>query len=216
MSRLFSKLCLTTAWFCNLLRTFTWGYCSAAIVRFRTGHRRWKLKINVSNIPEEGLNLTFSKDEDWGRQLFTDREYAGFSPGGIDGSVTVRRVRRNLYLEGTLQTEIKTDCSRCLEAARLPIDISFRYILSPVQDEPPEEQELSREDLDFVYYQDELIDLDPLLTEQILLQIPMKVLCREDCRGLCPHCGTNLNLGGCRCHEERIDSRLSILKKLKV
>jgi uncharacterized protein len=108
------------------------------------------------------------------------------------------------------------DCSRCLEAARLPISAPFKYILTPAQAEHPEEQELNAEDLDFIYYQDDLIDLDPLVAEQILLQIPMKVLCREDCKGLCPHCGISLNQHSCQCYAERIDSRLAVLKKLKV
>lgn len=108
------------------------------------------------------------------------------------------------------------DCSRCLEVARLPVNALFKYVLTPVQAEQPEEKELSAEDLDVVYYQDDLIDLDPLIAEQIMLQIPMKVTCREDCTGLCPRCGINLNTGSCQCHEKRIDSRLAVLKKLKV
>ncbi|HQP29583.1 MAG TPA: DUF177 domain-containing protein, partial [Syntrophales bacterium] len=60
------------------------------------------------------------------------------------------------------------------------------------------------------------LDLDPIVYEQILLQIPLKILCREDCRGLCPHCGANLNDGPCRCPEEAVDGRFSALKKLKI
>jgi uncharacterized protein len=174
------------------------------------------LKINVTNIPEEGLKVQFSKDENWSRQIFAEKENPGLPLGSIDGSVILKRIRETLYLEGDLRTQAETDCSRCLEAARLPISVSFKYVLSPAQAELSEEQELSAEDLNFVYYQDDLIDLDPLIIEQILLQIPMKVLCQEDCRGLCPHCGINLNTDHCQCHDERIDSRLAILKKMKV
>jgi len=170
----------------------------------------------VMNIPEEGLNVQFFKDKTWAGQIFAEKESPDFSLDGIDVSATLKRIRQTLYLEGSLRTEVEMDCSRCLEAARLPISAPFKYILTPAQAEQPEEQELSAEDMDFVYYQDDLIDLDPLITEQILLQIPMKVLCREDCRGLCPRCGINLNTGSCQCHEDRIDSRLAVLKKLKV
>lgn len=174
------------------------------------------MKINVTNIPEEGLKVQFSKDENWSRQVFAEKENPGLPLGSIDGSVTLKRIRETLYLEGNIRTEAETDCSRCLEAARLPISATFKYVLSPIQVEHQEEQELGAEDLDFVSYQDDLVDLDPLIIEQILLQIPMKVLCREDCRGLCPHCGINLNKDHCQCHDERIDSRLAILKKMKV
>lgn len=174
------------------------------------------MKINVTNIPEEGLNVQFSKDEGWSRQIFTEKENLGLSLGSVDGSVTLRRIRETLYLEGDIRTHTETECSRCLEAASLSISTSFKYVLSPAQAEHEEEQELSAEDMDIVYYQDDLIDLDPLIIEQILLQIPMKVLCSEDCRGLCPHCGINLNQHSCQCHDERIDIRLASLKKLKI
>ncbi|MFH1079129.1 MAG: DUF177 domain-containing protein [Pseudomonadota bacterium] len=173
------------------------------------------MKINVMNIPEEGLKVQFSKDENWSRQIFKEKEKMGLTLGRIDGSVFLKRIRQTLYLEGDLRTQAETVCSRCLDAACLPINASFKYVLSPAQTEHTEERELSPEDLDFVYYQDDLIDLDPLIIEQVLLQIPMKVLCREDCKGLCPHCGIDLNQNHCQCHDEHIDSRLAILKKLK-
>jgi uncharacterized protein len=171
----------------------------------------------VTNIPEEGLKVQFSKDENWSRQIFAEKENLGLPLGNVDVSVTLKRIRETLYLEGDIRTETETDCSRCLEAARLPISAAFKYILTPAQVEHQEEEkELGAEDLDFICYQDDLIDLDPLIIEQVMLQIPMKVLCREDCRGLCPRCGINLNKDHCQCHDERIDSRLAILKKMKV
>jgi uncharacterized protein len=175
------------------------------------------LKITVTSIPEEGLKVQFSKDENWFRQVFTEKENLDLPMHHADGSLTLKRIGETLYLEGELRAETETDCSRCLEAARLPINATFKYVLSPAPaDLSGEEQELGPEDLDVVYYQDDLIDLDPLIIEQILLQIPLKVLCHDDCKGLCPHCGINLNRNSCQCHEEHGDSRLAILKKLKV
>ena len=66
------------------------------------------------------------------------------------------------------------------------------------------------------YYAGEIIDLVPLITEQIILQVPMKALCGETCRGLCPRCGVNLNLASCNCRNEDIDPRLAVLKNVKV
>jgi uncharacterized protein len=88
--------------------------------------------------------------------------------------------------------------------------------LTPAAAETAEEKELRAEELDFVYYSDDLIDIDPLLAEQLLLQIPMKILCREDCKGLCPHCGVNMNADDCQCREKRVDVRLAVLNKLKI
>ena len=86
------------------------------------------MKINVTNIPEEGLKVQFSKDENWSRQVFAEKESLGLPLGSIDGSVTLKRIRETLYLEGDIRTEAETDCSRCLEAARLPISASFKSV----------------------------------------------------------------------------------------
>ena len=99
----------------------------------------------------------------------------------------------------------------------LPVSASFRYTLVPAKaEESREEIELSEEDLEYGYYEGEIVDCDPLIYEQIVLQIPIKVLCTEDCRGLCPDCGTNLNLEACNCASDRVDERLAVLKKLKL
>jgi uncharacterized protein len=174
------------------------------------------LKINVMNIPEEGLNIQFSKNESWSRDIFSEKEKLSYSLNRVDVSAVLKRIQETLYLEGNIQTVVEMGCSRCLESARLPIHAIFKYVLTPAQAEHQEEKELCTEDLDFVYYQDDLIDLDPLVAEQIILQIPMKLLCQEDCKGLCPRCGINRNTSSCQCHEEQVDSRLAVLKKLKV
>lgn len=173
------------------------------------------MKINVASIPEEGLNVQFSKDESWYRKIFAEKADPGFSLNDVEVSITLRRIRETLYLEGNIRTVVEMECSRCLDAARLPIDVPFKYVLAPMQKDHQEEKELNPEDLDFIFYEDDLIDLDPLVIEQIILQIPMRILCREDCKGLCPHCGINLNAGTCKCHKEQIDIRLAVLKKFK-
>jgi uncharacterized protein len=70
------------------------------------------------------------------------------------------------------------------------------------------------EDVDISYYRDDRIDLNELLREQFYLALPMKPLCRDDCKGLCPQCGTNLNTGACSCATQWEDPRLAPLKGL--
>ena len=77
------------------------------------------------------------------------------------------------------------------------------------------EREVGEEDLDTSYYRDDQIDLNELLREQFYLALPMKPLCREDCAGLCPQCGTNLNTGDVRVRAEWEDPRLAPLRELK-
>jgi uncharacterized protein len=175
------------------------------------------LKINVENIPEEGLKLQFSKEGNWLREIFPGQEKGIFPADRIEVSGTIRRLRETIFFEGQIDTTVEMDCSRCLEITHLPVHARFNYTLVPAQEGQAEEEvELSAEDLDFVYYQDDLIDLDFLIFEQIMLQIPMKVLCQEDCRGLCTHCGINLNLASCCCQADPVDDRLAVLKKLKL
>jgi uncharacterized protein len=174
------------------------------------------MKINVMNIPEEGLSVPFSKEKSWAEQVFAEKKIPGFLLHRVDGSAMLKRIGHTLYLEGNLQAAAEMDCSRCLEVAHVAISAPFKYILTPAAAETAEEKELRAEELDFVYYSDDLIDIDPLLAEQLLLQIPMKILCREDCKGLCPHCGVNMNADDCQCREKRVDVRLAVLNKLKI
>lgn len=174
------------------------------------------MKINVANIPEEGLKIQFSKDENWYKKLSAEREDLGFSLKEVAAALTVKRIQETLYLEGEVQAVVEAECSRCLDPARLFVRAPFKYVLAPKQPEHQEEKELSPEDLDLVFYEGDLIDLDPLIVEQIFLQVPMKILCREDCKGLCPRCGINLNRETCQCPEKPIDVRFEVLKKLKL
>ena len=75
---------------------------------------------------------------------------------------------------------------------------------------------LQAEELEISYYQGDFIDLTPIICEQIILQIPIKPLCSEECKGLCPHCGINMNVASCSCHLEFVDPRLAVLKNIKI
>jgi len=175
------------------------------------------MKININTIPEEGLDIRTTKDRNWMQTIFGDVGESDFTLDEVHITCNVRKVQQSVFLSGTLDTVINLNCSRCLEAATLPVSAPFRYTLVPsALEENRYEIELSEEDLEYGYYEGEIVDCDPLIYEQIVLQIPIKVLCTEDCRGLCPGCGTNLNLGTCNCPADRVDERLAVLKKLKL
>jgi uncharacterized protein len=106
-------------------------------------------------------------------------------------------------------------CSRCLEEFALEVDEPFDVLCLPASDNTGEEErEIEEDDLTTVFYRDQTIDLGQLVTEQFYLAVPMKPLCREDCRGLCPRCGTNLNAGACGCTHAWVDPRLAGLRDL--
>jgi DUF177 domain-containing protein len=127
----------------------------------------------------------------------------------------IQKDKEKFRLVGTARTELELPCSRCLEPFRLPVDAQFDLRFLPASDmTQDDEREVEDEDLDTSYYRDDTIDLNELLREQFYLALPMKPLCRDDCRGLCPQCGTNWNTGTCTCRNEWEDPRLGALKGL--
>ena len=117
---------------------------------------------------------------------------------------------------GHVTGEVEQACSRCLEPFTLPIasDFDLRYV--PRTENVGEgEREVGEDDLATAFYDDEQIDLAHLIMEQFQLALPMKPLCKDACKGLCPQCGTNRNTGSCDCSPIWEDPRLAALKALK-
>jgi uncharacterized protein len=116
---------------------------------------------------------------------------------------------------GTVKTVLELPCSRCLESYRLPVDAALDIRFLPATELSAEdEQEVTEDDVDSSYYRDDQIDLADLLREQCYLALPMKPLCQDGCRGLCPLCGVNWNTSTCECKAVWDDPRLAPLKGL--
>jgi len=110
------------------------------------------------------------------------------------------RDHRQFRLVGHVATVLELACSRCLEAFRLPVGAAFDLIYLPEHENTGEgESEVEEDDLSTAFYRDDTIDLGALMREQFMLALPMKPLCADACRGLCPECGTNQNTGTCPC-----------------
>jgi len=119
-------------------------------------------------------------------------------------------------VEGRVEADSQVDCSRCLEPVDRPLLISFSIRLLQTGDIAEcVEKEIEKSDLDSSVLEGNQIDLTEIVREQILLDIPEQVLCKEDCLGLCPKCGSNRNLIDCKCEEDEIDPRWAALKNLK-
>jgi DUF177 domain-containing protein len=119
------------------------------------------------------------------------------------------------HLVGRVESTLALACGRCLEEIHLPLDLPFDLLYVPHQDPVAEaEVEVEDDDLTTAYYRDDEIDLGQLVLEQFYLAVPMKPLCRESCRGLCPECGTNLNTATCACARAWTDPRLDPLRSL--
>ena len=120
---------------------------------------------------------------------------------------------RNLQIVGAVQTAIEFRCSRCIKEFSRPFSAHFDlyYLPQPKWTSEKAEIELKYEDMEVGYYDGIVFDVNVMVLEQIELAIPMKFVCREDCKGLCDQCGADLNEGVCLCKKETPDSRLSVL-----
>ena len=132
----------------------------------------------------------------------------------VDLQGTVYKDKDRFRLAGTVSTVLELACSRCLEPFELPVAASFDVRFLPQSENTGDDSEVEEDDLSDAFYHDEQIDLGQLMEEQFYLALPMKPLCRGECRGLCPHCGTNLNLEQCECQVRWEDPRLAGLKAL--
>ena len=123
---------------------------------------------------------------------------------------------KDIRITGDLSTTVEMDCARCLEPAVQKVSREFDLLYRPLgSDAGRSELSVTAAEAEIGYYQGAGILLEDTLREQVLLDLPLKAICREDCKGLCPHCGTNLNGNQCSCSEPPDDPRWSALKDIR-
>lgn len=121
-----------------------------------------------------------------------------------------------LNLNGHINTAVKGNCSRCLEQVVVPVECSFAEQLLYAKDVSLfSHLAIGEVEEKYFIYDNDTLDITDIIRESILAVLPQKILCRDDCRGLCPKCGKNLNQGQCDCDLHEVDPRLAILAKLK-
>jgi uncharacterized protein len=120
----------------------------------------------------------------------------------VVGEVKLIRTDRSILIKSALVAKIDIECVRCLEIFQCPIEIKFEEeffptieVLTGLPYEVPEEQQPGY----FIIDENHIIDLDEAIRQYTILGIPMKPLCKEECAGLCPTCGKNINQGCCNC-----------------
>jgi uncharacterized protein len=125
----------------------------------------------------------------------------------LRGDITLTRTSNGLLAEGTLGLALEGECVCCLASFSLPLTLQLDDLVFALPQASPKVSE-------FRVLEHGWIDMAPAMREQVLLNIPLRMLCRLDCRGLCSQCGQDLNSEMCDCEEESIDSRLAILRDL--
>lgn len=118
-----------------------------------------------------------------------------------------------IQIRGSLKAQVEGACDRCLKPVTIPVERNFDLTYRPVSTIAREEElELPEGEIDIGFYEGEGVQLTEVLAEQVILALPMKVICREDCRGLCPTCRSDRNLGQCSCPEPRPVSPFAVLR----
>ena len=167
------------------------------------------LQINVSQLLKEPIGSI--------RDYIVEGIFniSGEKGSEVSGEVTLTRTDRGILVKGVVNTEVVNTCNRCLGQFTCPMTFTLEEEYFPVinivtgtpvsvADEPGS----------FTIDEHHTIDLTEAVRQYALLALPMKLLCREDCAGICARCGHNLNLGSCDCSSQEIDPRLAKLKNL--
>jgi len=127
------------------------------------------------------------------------------------------QIIQDIRLRGRLNTRLELGCARCLEPVEQALEREFDLLYRPRgADAGRDELSVTDAEAEIGYYQGDGILLEDVLREQVLLALPLKVTCREDCRGLCLQCGRNLNLEQCSCAVPMEDPRWAALKEIRV
>jgi uncharacterized protein len=165
------------------------------------------MQIRVSEIPDDGLRLL---DLTAFGGLYPD---PAWTLDAVD--LLVERQGEKVAIAGRFEATAHLPCSRCLEpfVAHVEPGVDLQFVPQPTSRHG--QVELGRDDLEVDFYQGDVLDVGALLRSETDLALPMKPLCRPDCRGLCPVCGGNRNVTECRCVTRGTDPRLAPLEALR-
>jgi DUF177 domain-containing protein len=145
---------------------------------------------------------------------FHSGEFRQIEP--LETRATAELLDGQIRITGSLQTKVALVCARCLEPVEEEIHRDFDLFYRPMKAIAAEDEvKLNLADTEIGFFEGDGLFLADVLAEQVNLAIPMKVICRSDCRGLCQHCGANLNHEQCRCEAHAPDPRLSSLARIK-
>lgn len=174
--------------------------------------------IKVSEIPRQGLDVIASRGKAWIPRILEGMDpYPLRTCRLISAGLFLTLEGRDLLAGGSFVAEGDASCDRCTEPFKVTLEKEFQTILIP-QDRGPAgatNVELHEEDLDIGFYDGAGVEVNDIFREQVALALPVKLLCAEECRGVCPSCGGNRNRGECGCPGESRTTPFDILKTLR-
>ena len=175
------------------------------------------MRLRIDEITAEAREVSFLQSEEEVNRRLAQGPVHEFRVGGaIAVDLSYYRAGMELFFEGKLSAPMVASCARCAEEFSELNGRPFRFVLAPRAVDDDADGRLRTEDLEFSLYDGDQVDLAPLVAEQLILALPSRALCREDCQGLCARCGINLNLHKCECEQAARDPRLAVLRTLKL
>jgi uncharacterized protein len=170
------------------------------------------MEIHLDRIGDEPLSWQDSQSLE--PEILERPEVVALSRVSWEGQVSA--VKGGFLFDGRLSYVQSLTCPRCLGTSEVAVASRVELLVRSESTAPTSgEVALGEEDLGVLYVDGETLDTQPILLEQLQLNVPMHPLCREECAGLCPSCGADLNLGACACERERRDPRWSGLAALR-
>ncbi|MGB5421861.1 MAG: DUF177 domain-containing protein [Desulfobacterales bacterium] len=180
------------------------------------------MRVNIDDIGDSGIGLTFEEGaESFPSLLELSRSGECVFLMPLTIGLRIRRIGQMFEADGRFETRVRLCCSRCLADYETPLAADFNLSFSREQPETGDlsrraEIELGAEEIGLILFHGEEIDLRDAVQEEVLMAVPMKTLCRRECKGLCRQCGADLNQGDCGCERKIINPKFAVLKGLKL
>jgi uncharacterized protein len=186
------------------------------------------MRVNIDEIKEAGLRRSWDVSRE-ALDAMVEGDRAGFrARASAHVDVKLEKIERRVLVEAHAKAQLSVPCGRCLAPVPVDLPVDFEITLVPADEyqdelgvkrdriEGPVSGSFEAQEAEEDVYTGKVIDLDPLVREQLLLALPGYPVCREGCKGLCPVCGANLNERECGCERKPPDPRWAKLKDLKL
>lgn len=184
------------------------------------------MKLQTDRITEEPSAHRFEPEPGWWEEATAAiPDLGGAERPSFALAFEAHRMAEDLYLAGHVEGRVALECARCLTRYFLPLREDFRLVLEPAGERTPSEPEAAEalardglalsDELEAGWFRGPEVELGVYLRELLALGLPVQPLCREDCRGLCPRCGSDRNREACGCEETRPDSPFAALQVLR-
>ncbi|MDQ3474058.1 MAG: DUF177 domain-containing protein [Acidobacteriota bacterium] len=169
------------------------------------------MRVELASLERQGGK--FAHNYQPGELELNEERVTVMTPPRVTGRI--QQSDSKVTVKGEATAELQLECDRCLKSVPVPVFSSFEveYVTPDMYQAAPV-AELLDEDLSLAVFDGEVIDIDELVREQLLLELPVQILCRQECQGLCPECGCDRNDADCKCQKAEIDPRWAGLKEI--